>query len=249
MVNQGTPDTQAGQAIRAQLRDTASITTIEQVIAVMQGLDAALLPGDGVKWFNLLYLRVTQGVYARPPATGWANKAWLTRLDITFAQLYFDALTTWSTSPATVPRAWAALFAARGRQDIERVQFALGGMNAHINHDLPLALMQTSAETGVVPDRNSPEYRDFEAVNGILSAVEPEALQFLATGIIGVVAQDLGTLGNVLAMWSVQTARDTAWTNAELLWQVRGMPAARDGLLLVLDRMTGFAGRGLLLPV
>lgn len=42
---------------------------------------------------------------------------------------------------------------------------------------------------------------------------------------------------------------DTPWTNAELLWNVRALPGAEDDLLLVLDRMTGFAGRGLLIPV
>jgi hypothetical protein len=58
----------------------------------------------------------------------------------------------------------------------------------------------------------------------------------------------MGTLGHVLAMWSVQAARDTAWTNAEVLWQLRALPLAREGLHLSLARLTGFAGRGLLVP-
>jgi hypothetical protein len=50
-------DAQSSQIILALLRDTDSLSTIEAVIQVMQGLDATLLPSDGVKWFNLLYLR------------------------------------------------------------------------------------------------------------------------------------------------------------------------------------------------
>ncbi|GAC1427593.1 MAG: hypothetical protein NVSMB65_00350 [Chloroflexota bacterium] len=215
----------------------------------MQALDGTLSSDDGVKWFNLLYLLVTRAVYQSPPAGGWADEGWLTQLDLTFAHLYFDALAQWYTSPATVARAWTVLFASRYQQDIERVQFALAGMNAHINHDLPLAVVQTCDALRIAPDRDSPQYRDFDAVNGILDGVEPEALTHLATGLGGVVAQDLGTVGHLLSMWSVYAARDTAWTNAELLWQLRDLPAARDGLLLVLDRMTGFAGRGLLVPV
>ena len=101
----------------------------------------------------------------------------------------------------------------------------------------------------VVPERGGPQFSDFELVNSILEKVEPEALQYLATGIVGVIVQDLGTLGHVLSMWSVEKARDTAWTNAELGWQVRNLPSAREHLLLVLDRLTGFAGRGLLIPL
>ncbi len=37
----------------------------------MQDLDNMLLSSDGLKWFNLLYLRVTQAVDEKPPAGGW----------------------------------------------------------------------------------------------------------------------------------------------------------------------------------
>jgi len=37
--------------------------------------------------------------------------------------------------------------------------------------------------------------------------------------------------------------------NAEMLWQSRALPGANDTLLSVLDRMTDFAGRGMLLSV
>ena len=35
---------------------------------------------------------------------------------------------------------------------MDRIQFALAGMNAHINHDLALALLTTDAQRNVVPD-------------------------------------------------------------------------------------------------
>lgn len=138
---------------------------------------------------------------------------------------------------------------ARSNPYIQRVQFALAGMNAHINHDLPLAVVQTCADLAVFPSRDSPQFADFVAVNTILAAVEPAALQYLATGIVGLIAQELDPLGPVLSMWSIATARDTAWTNAELLRQVQELPILRARLMLVLDRMTGFAGRGLMVPI
>ena len=243
----GPPET--GAALLAQLKAAPAVTTIADVITFMENLDAVLPANDGVKWFNRLYLLVTRAVSQGPPGGGWADAQWLNHLDVVFAQFYFDALARWQTAPDAVPRAWQALFEVRYQPDIERVQFALAGMNAHINHDLPLAVVQTCAELQTVPDRGSPHYADFEAVNGILSQVEPQALQYLATGILGTVAQDLGELGHILSMWSVCTARDTAWTNAEILWEMRDLVPMRDHFLLVLDRMTGFAGRGLLIPV
>ena len=123
-------DPQYGQKILALLRDTASLSTIEAVIKVMQDLNATLLSSDGVKWFNLLYLRVTQAVYEKPPAGGWDDPEWLNQLDINFAQLYFDALAYSCIDSTKVPRAWMALFESRDNPGIERVQFALAGTNS-----------------------------------------------------------------------------------------------------------------------
>jgi hypothetical protein len=92
-------------------------------------------------------------------------------------------------------------------------------MNAHINHDLPIALVQTSEEQDIVPRRGSPEHRDFERVNAILEIVAEQVKQFLATGIVGEIDQDLGRLDDVVALWSVRKARETAYTNGEILWQ------------------------------
>ena len=122
-------------------------------------------------------------------------------------------------------------------------------MNAHINQDLPVALVRTCKELGVAPERGPPQHADFEAVNTILAEVEPRAPRHLATGIGGAIAEDLGLIRHVLSMWSVRAARDTAWTNAELGWQVRNLPGGQRHLMRALDRMTGFAGRGLLVPV
>ncbi len=237
------------QKILALLANRAALATIAEVIQVMHDLDDMLLSSDGLKWFNLLYLRVTQAVYEKPPAGGWHDQQWLSRLDIAFAQLYFDALADSCTDPTKVPRAWMALFEVRDNPGIERVQFALAGINAHINHDLPLATVQTGKDMHMPPDRNSREYSDFENVNTLLSEVMPQTLNVLATGMLGELAQDTGTIGRLLAMWSVKTARDTAWTNGELLWELQGLPSLSDDFMMVLDRLTGLASRGLLTTV
>jgi len=212
---------------------------------LMGRIDSLLPSGDGLKWFNLLYMMVTQKVDSVPPQGGWEDPVWLTRLDVVFAQFYFSAILNWLNSPAQVPASWQALFEARYRPGIERIQFALAGMNAHIDHDLALALIQTGAELNLSPGKTGPQHDDYEHVNGLLEAVLPQALQFLATGILGELAEDTGKIGRLLAMWNVRAARDLAWDFADQLRCLAGV--ARDSALAAQDQATGVLGRSLLL--
>ena len=222
-------------------------TAIAGVIATLQAIDNVLESGDGLKWFNLLYLNVTEHVDTQPPPGGWESPLWLTRLDVVFAQLYFNAVTNWLENAPDVPSSWRALFEARFTPCIDRIQFALAGMNAHINHDLALALLQTDADMNVVPQQNGAEHDDYEHVNGILEAVLPQALQYLATGILGELAQDTGKIGRFLAIWKVGAARDLAWDFADHLRSLDAI--GRSAALATQDQVTGVLGRSLLIQV
>src|ERR1700691_2420847 len=75
-----------------QLVSGAQPATIADVITRMQAIDALLQPNDGLKWFNRLYLMVTQQVDLNPPGGAWQSPVWLIRLDVVFAGLYFSAV-------------------------------------------------------------------------------------------------------------------------------------------------------------
>jgi len=138
------------------------------------------------------------------------------------------------------------MFERRYRHGIARVQFGMAGMSAHINRDLPVAVVQTCEARGIVPRNGSEQQSDYERVNSILEAVEIRAMEKMATGVIGEVAHDLGHLGDVIAMWNVRKARDAAWVNGEVLWSLRDDTQLSGDFVATLDRMAGFAGRGLL---
>jgi hypothetical protein len=225
--------------------ESANIVTIADVVATMTAIDGVLAPNDGLKWFNQLYLDVTTKVDTAPPPAGWQDAAWLTRLDVVFAGFYFAAIKDWIANDGGVPSSWQALFEARFTAGIDRIQFALAGMNAHINHDLALALLQTDAELNIVPSMTSPEHADFELVNDLLEAEIPQALTFLATGILGQAVQDTGKIGRYLAIWNVRAARDLAWSFADTLRPLAG--ALRQATLDAQDQITGVLGRSLLL--
>ncbi len=233
------------QAVLGAL-DGVPVNTVPDVVARMQALDAVLPTEDGLKWFNFLYHMVTEQILGDIEANKWQDGPWLAELDVVFARLFFEAIVSWIKSPAQCPRAWVPLFERRYTRGIARVQFGMAGMNAHINRDLPVAVLRTCETRNVVPRRGSPQQADYERVNGILEAVEIRAMEAMATGVIGDVARDLGRLDDVIAMWNVRKARDAAWVNGELLWTLRSNPHLSADYLAVLDRMAGFAGRGLL---
>jgi Family of unknown function (DUF5995) len=230
-----------------QIVSSISPASIADVIAVMQKIDGLLPSNDGLKWFNRLYLMVTQKIDSGPPPGGWEDAAWLTRLDVVFAGLYFAAIVGALQQNADTASSWAALFEARNRAGVDRIQFALAGMNAHINHDLALALLQTDDEFHLTPALQSPEHDDYEHVNGLLDAVLPSALTFLATGIVGELAQDAGKVGRLLAIWNVRAARELAWDFADHLRSLGS--TGRDLALDAQDKLTGVIGRSLLLTV
>ena len=226
-----------------ELANGPAPVSIADVIGRMQAIDALLPANDGLKWFNRLYLMVTQQVDLQPPGGAWRSPVWLTRLDVVFAGLYFTAVAGFLDGHS-VPAAWSALLEARYRTGIDRIQFALAGMNAHINHDLPLALLATDAELNVVPALSSPEFTDYQSVNALLNTVMPSALRMLATDTLGVLAQDTGKVGRLLAFWDICRARNLAWDFASHLRGLDGL--ARDAALNAQDALTGVIGRAIL---
>ena len=224
------------------------VRSIPEVLAAMQAIDAALPEGDGLKWFNWLYLQVTQAVQARVSSGGFHDLAWLAALDVAFASLYFDALRN-SLSGALAPGCWRALFAQRGNTDIARFQFALAGINAHINHDLPLAIDTTCGQTGTAPSHDSPQYADYTAVNSTLDSQIELARKTLMVRLLGDALPPVSHLEDTIGAWSVSAAREAAWTNAEILWEFRDAPLLYGRAMSVIDGLTTVAGKALLVPV
>jgi hypothetical protein len=97
-----------------------------------------------VRAFLRLYLAVTEAVdEAVDAGSAYRDRRFVRWLDVVFANLFFRALRDDARLASSAPKAWAPLFAVRARSGIAPIQFALAGMNAHINRDLPFALVET----------------------------------------------------------------------------------------------------------
>lgn len=223
--------------------------SIDEVLSIMTAIDKRLPDSDGLKWFNRLYLQVTRGVGEAVAGTAFRDLRFMTELDVVFANLYFDAITAGHADPSRAPAAWRPLLRARSRGRIARLQFALAGMNAHINRDLPQGIVQVFERLGGDPTSDDVRRQDFDNVNDLLERVEGEVKADFSIGVVAAVDALAGRLDDVAAMWNVRAARHTAWTNAEVLWTLRLTPRIRDAFFARLDGFTGFAGRGLLAPI
>ncbi len=223
------------------------VSSIVDAIQRMEAIQAQLQADDGLRYFNLMYLKVTKEFQQRVQAGFFQDRAFMERLDVIFANLYFDATRSQVLDPPATPHAWTAMFDRRGDHRILPLQFAIAGMNAHINFDLPRSLVGTCQELGTTPSAGS-HYRDFNKVNEVLAQIQP-AIRDELEHEHPLNDRQLEHLENVLANWSITRARQAAWDQSELLWWIRGNADLTSSYTATLDRIVGFAGRGLLIPL
>ena len=214
----------------------------------MRAIEAALPAGDGVACFNQMYLDVTLGVCKEVERGSFGDPAFVTHLDVVFANLYFRAVDALSGPPPAWPVAWRPLLAARGTPGIEPVQFALAGMNAHINHDLPLAVVATCTDLATAPTDDC-HHDDYRKIDALLDALEQSVRESFEPPDVVVVDQHVAAVANVIANWSINAARDVAWDTAIALWDVRELQLATRLLTGALARTVAMASRGLLVVV
>jgi hypothetical protein len=220
----------------------------DQVVQRMQLLQTRLPAGDGIGWFNKLYVKVTQEVQLAAAGTAFRTPAFVATLDVVFSGLYFRALRTYLTDEESTPGAWWPLFQGRGNTHVRSLQFALAGMNAHINRDLAVALKDTCVQLGIAPRRGTDQYADYEQVNQLLAGVEGQVKAWFTDGTIATLDRALGPIDDLAAIWSIGRAREAAWEHGVELWERRDDAAAYAGKLRLLDGIVGLTSRALLLP-
>lgn len=224
-----------------------AVSSIPEAIDQLTAIDDALPAADGVKAFNHMYLVVTTAVRAAVSAGFFGNSAFLDRLDVVFANRYFGALGRAQRGEA-VPRCWDVLWRRRDRDGVAPLQFAFAGMNAHINHDLVLAVVETLDEFAATP-HDATLHRDFRRVNEVLAELEGDIRRSFEHGIALRLERRCARVEDHVDAWSIGAARAAAWQDARLLWRVRRRSAVRARYEKILDEAVAAAGRCLLSPL
>jgi hypothetical protein len=219
--------------------------SIAQVIEEMRHLGAEMPADDGVAEFHRMYLHITELLGAAAAARSFQDAAFMERLDCVFAGLYLDACRATDQNRSS---AWQPLFSLRAEPGTANLQYALAGMNAHINFDLGLALVRTCRQLGRTLD--SPGvHADFLAVNAILAAAVQEVRESYLAGIALDVDRAASPVLDVVGGWSIEAARDAAWLSATVQWALQGREEAYAAYLGSRASLVGLITRQLLTPV
>ena len=201
---------------------------------------------DGLACFNFLYEKITSDVLEQlGEADLFRDPEFLARLDVEFARRYFTALRAEATG-RTAPRAWTVLFERRSDPRIGPMEFAICGVNAHVNYDLAPAVVRTCTLLGR-PELGSAEHHDHQAINAVF-ALHMARLRDHFQGRLGreLDGTYLDSLLDGAGSLSVVIARDAAWRRAEHLWGLRSLPSEYERECVAIDWRAAMMGRGVL---
>jgi hypothetical protein len=202
--------------------------------ALIERMEALLGPlqeaGDARRFFHATYLRTTRAVRDALAAGLFSDPQWVERWDVAFAELYLDALTADSGGGA-VPEPWTVAFrAAREQPAAPALRHVLLGMNAHINFDLPQALLAVIspgefADPAVTARRRADHQRIDEVLSRRVGAEDTELARAgpprSRTDVL------LGPANQAASRRFLREARDKVWHNAVALNAARARgPAA-----------------------
>lgn len=223
-------------------------TTVSEVLARLRAIDADLPTSDGAHVFNRVYLTVTERVATLlAQAVTFRDTAGATDLDVRFADLWLAAYDG-AAAGRRPPSPWRPLFEVRDGPHRLPIQYALAGMNAHIEHDLAVALVRTCQARGTTP-YDPAVVHDFEAINEVLAAVEAEVRRTFLDDVGRAADSVLGPIAHLVSAWSIEKARDVAYLHASTIWELRRTSFLRERYVSALGHTVGMASRLLLTPV
>jgi hypothetical protein len=197
-------------------------TTIGDLLDAIQRRLASL-PGGHVAARDFLstYLRTTAAVAAAIEAGTFQDPGWVERWDLAFAGLYLDALDAHLSTEGRPSRPWRLAFGAA--PDLPPMLNVLLGVNAHINYDLPQALLAviTDAEFSD-PSLLARRHRDHERIDAILSErVAAEDVEISARSVRTIVDRALRPINRWAARRLLKEAREKVWENTLQLWRAK----------------------------
>ena len=185
--------------------------------------------------FLSTYLRTTQSVGDAVARGDFEDPAWVELWDANFADLYLLALDT-EIADGLVPRPWRLAFHAD--PNLPALRHVLLGINAHVNYDLPQALLSVITDTeftesSVIARRR----RDHQRVDAVLSArVAAEGDELAGPAGLSLLDRLLLPLNRLGSKRFLREARTKVWHNTLALHEarVRGKDAY-DARLLELE--------------
>ena len=168
------------------------------------------------RYFLTTYLRTTQAVGKAIDDARFEDPDWVELWDVKFAELYLQA-----HDADLAPRPWRLAFEAS--PELPALGHVLLGINAHVNYDLPQALLEViSDEDFLDPALMNQRRRDHERIDGVLSArVAAEDEELAATGVRSLLDRVLTPLNRLSSQRFLRESRQKVWHNTTELQRAR----------------------------
>jgi Family of unknown function (DUF5995) len=204
--------------------------SIDAVIGRMEALLGPMQRArDPRRFFHATYLRTTRAVRDALQAGLFSDPDWVERWDVAFAELYLDALNAGSTgADGSVPGPWAIAFrTGRERPDAPALRHVLLGMNAHINYDLPQALLAVIsgpefADPALLARRQADHQRIDEVLSQRVGAEDAELADATPRSAVDAA---LAPLNQAASRRFLREARAKVWDNTIELNAARSLGA------------------------
>jgi hypothetical protein len=198
------------------------------------------------------YARMTRAMVRELDDGGFDDRVWVEALLDRFAVYYFDALAAWERGDPATPVPWVVAHDAAVERQASPAQLLLAGVNAHINYDLVLTVVdvldpECDGDPGPALDRRR---RDYGRVNDVIQATADEVQdQVLERYQPWTEAADvaMGRLDEWLAVRLLTSWRSEVWRQAVRL--LDEPPERRAGALERQAERCGRRGRWILLRV
>jgi len=184
-------------------------------------LDALTPAQENRRDFLATYQRTTLAVGAAIERGVFEDGPWVEAWDVVFADLYLDALDADLSGVGRVPRPWRLAFDAD--PGLPALRKVLLGINAHINYDLPQALLAViDDEEFDDPATLDLRRRDHERIDGVLSArVAAEDEELAAHSVVSLLDRALQPLNRRASKRFLREAREKVWHNTMALQEAR----------------------------
>ena len=193
--------------------------------AVVAAMDVRLvrMPPERTaqRLFLETYRRTTVTVGKAIHDAQFEDPEWVERWDVAFADLYLAALDLDLQGSPDVSRPWRLAFDAPAA--LPALRHVLLGINAHINYDLPQALLAViSDEEFADPVLVARRGRDHERIDGVLSSrVAAEDDELGAVSTLTLVDRLLQPLNRLSSKRFLREARRKVWHNTVELQHAR----------------------------
>jgi hypothetical protein len=221
--------------------------SIEQVLDSFERLERSLYDRrDRRAVFATTYLTMTREIGERVVHHDFHDAEWVGRYAIAFANLYRVALLAYERGEReAVARPWQISFDTSSASENLLLQDMLLGVNAHINHDLAIALVEVGIDTRR-EERRADHFAVNEAIRHATEAVQKRFAGLYAP-VYRLLDHLLGDFDADVANFSIEKARLNAWISAVSLAGARSEEERGLVLRSISDQATVMANL-ILLP-